>query len=197
MTLQSKEKDCNKPQALRATAPLTVKAAATGQILPDGGSNVYKNPEILVRDWDLEMLVEDHSQRSLQPRNLLLHPLTRVCTLCLMHTSTIEKRDPEWIQYWVCNTSTLEKIKSCQTITFNMRGSRETVFMSLQAPWLKSRSQHERIKALRIFQGVPLWMMGSLGGRQRCLSINWINGQWRLAFLALQRQELTVWEQKN
>lgn len=97
-------------------APLTVKVRATGQVFPDGGSNVYESPEILVRDHDLKMPVEEHTKQSLQPRNLLLHPLTRVCTLCIMHGSTTAKRDPEWM-YWVCNTGTLEKIKSCQTIS--------------------------------------------------------------------------------
>lgn len=131
---------------------------------------------------------------SFQPRNSLLHLLTVVYILYTMNSLTIADKE----------RSRVEKTKSYQTIMFNMRGSRESRLESLpmagplyKHPGWRAIHKMKMLKLCRFLQGVPLWMMGSLGGRRWCLSINWINGQWRLAFLALQRQELTAWEQKN
>lgn len=87
--------------------------------------------------------------------------------------------------YWFCNTGAMEKTNhhvQCGRQQREQTGVLMTAWAALRAAWLQSHSQDEHTKALQILQGAPLWMMGSLGGRQWCCSINWINGQWRLTF---------------
>lgn len=194
-------KNCSKPQALRAIPSLMLKGTATGQIICDIiiYSDVYEGSEVLMRDQDLMILVRAEEE-SPQRRNFLSHLLTRMFILYIVNSLTIAEKERSRVAYWFCNAGTMEKTN--HDVHWGRQQREQTGVLisgwaALRAAWLQSHSQDEHTKALQTLQGAPLWMMGSLEGKQWCCSINWINGQWRLAFLALQRQELTAWEQKN